>query len=104
MKFSQWIAAMALLVLRCAGGVRLRRRDRVFSLVGLAAAILVGVHALVDFSAQIPAVAVTFATLLGLGCAQAQGRSRAGRNDVDPEPAAVPSAPAAEPPRHSRAA
>ena len=32
---------------------------------------LVALHALVDFSLQIPAVAVTYAALLGIGVAQA---------------------------------
>ena len=41
------------------------------------ASVLVGVHALVDFSVQIPAVAVTYAAILGMGCAQA---SRSGRS------------------------
>jgi len=30
-----------------------------------------GIHALVDFSLQIPAVAILYACLLGIGCAQA---------------------------------
>ena len=55
----------------CLRGVFARRRERVFALVAVGATLLVGLHALVDFSLQIPAVAVTFAALLGLGVAQA---------------------------------
>ena len=42
-----------------------RRRDQVFALAAVGATVLVALHALVDFSLQIPAVAVTFAALLG---------------------------------------
>jgi hypothetical protein len=51
-------------------GLRRRRRDHVYPAVGLAAAALLGIHGLVDFSVQMPAVAVTFSFLLGLGYAQ----------------------------------
>ena len=55
----------------CVRGLLVRRRNQVFPLVAVGATVLVGLHALVDFSLQIPAVAVTFATLLGIGVAQA---------------------------------
>lgn len=55
---------------RCLAGVVIRRRDRTFPALGLAAAVLVGSHALVDFSLQIPAVAITFAAILGIAVAQ----------------------------------
>ncbi|KKM69395.1 hypothetical protein LCGC14_1451270, partial [marine sediment metagenome] len=32
--------------------------------------VLVGVHSMVDFSLQIPAIGATFALILGIGCAQ----------------------------------
>lgn len=63
-------AAPLLLFVLCLKGIFIRRRDKIFPLVGVAATVLVGVHALVDFSLQIPAVAVTYAAILGLGCAQ----------------------------------
>jgi len=54
----------------CWLGIKRRRRDRIYPAVGLAATALVAVHATVDFSLQIPAVAVSYAFLLGMGCAQ----------------------------------
>jgi O-antigen ligase len=60
------LVAMVLLVRRCARN--LDGPNRIAGLVGLTASVLVGIHALVDFSLQIPAVAVTYAALLGAGC------------------------------------
>jgi O-antigen ligase len=48
----------------------LRRRSIFFGLGGTMAALSVGIHALVDFSVQMPAVAVTFVALLGAFSAQ----------------------------------
>ena len=48
--------------------------------VAVAAAFLVGVHALVDFSLQIQAVALTFMAVLGAGVAQSAS-SRLALND-----------------------
>jgi O-antigen ligase len=64
------IAAIAYVALRCVAGARRRRRDMIYPVLGASAAALVGCHALVDFSLQIPAIAAWFATLLGLGYAQ----------------------------------
>jgi O-antigen ligase len=55
----------------CLRGLFVRRRDQLFPLVAVGATVLVALHALVDFSLQIPAVAVTYAALLGIGVAQA---------------------------------
>lgn len=66
------IAAVFLLVIKCLNGVRRRRRDVTPPAVATAAAVLVGVHALVDFSLQIEAVALTFMALLGAGVAQSE--------------------------------
>jgi O-antigen ligase len=69
-------AAMALflalggLVLTCLRGVRRRHRDWVFPATGVAASVLVAIHALVDFSLQIPAVAIIYACIMGVACAQ----------------------------------
>jgi O-antigen ligase len=51
-------------------GIRRRRRDAVYPCVGFAATLLVAVHSLVDFSLQIPAVAATYALIMGATCAQ----------------------------------
>jgi O-antigen ligase len=55
----------------CIRGVFVRRRNQVFPLAAVGATLVVALHALVDFSLQIPAVAVTYAALLGIGVAQA---------------------------------
>jgi O-antigen ligase len=55
---------------RCVLGVFRRRRDMIYPCAGVAATILIGVHSIFDFSMQIPAVAVTFAVILGVGVAQ----------------------------------
>lgn len=65
-----YIAAPALLTWMCFAGCSRRRRDRVYPAVGYAASIAVGLHSLADFGLQIPAVAVTYAALLGAGVAQ----------------------------------
>ncbi|MFN3076312.1 MAG: O-antigen ligase family protein [Alphaproteobacteria bacterium] len=57
-------------VVRCLVGVVGRRNDRHFPALGAAAGVLVGTHALVDFSVQIPAVAYFLAALMGIGVAQ----------------------------------
>jgi len=74
------LTLLGLVVLRCLRGAMSRRRDRIYPQVALAAAVLVGLHAMVDFSVQIPAVGVLFAFLLGLGFAQSfPGQARSGR-------------------------
>ncbi len=66
-----WWTALGLLLWRCLRGVYERRRRRLYPLVALAAAAAVGFHAIFDFSLQMPAIALTFATILGIGVAQA---------------------------------
>lgn len=74
------LAAPALAVATCLRGLRMRHRDHVYPLVAVMAALLLGLHGVVDFSLQIPAVAVTFAFLLGVGYAQSWS-SRDDAND-----------------------
>ncbi len=64
--------AALLLFTQALVGIFRRRRGQIYPLVAACACVLVGLHALVDFSLQIPAVAVTFAALLGVGVAQSQ--------------------------------
>jgi O-antigen ligase len=59
------------LAMTCFRGVRRRHRDWAYPAAGVAASVLVGVHALVDFSLQLPAVAILYACIMGVGCAQA---------------------------------
>ncbi|WP_431860955.1 O-antigen ligase family protein [Azospirillum sp.] len=54
----------------CVRGVLRRRRDRIYPALAIAGSVLLGAHGLVDFSAQMPAIATTLALLLGLGYAQ----------------------------------
>lgn len=56
----------------CARGVRQRRRGAVYPCLGIAASALVGLHATVDFSLQIPAVTTLYMTLLGMAVAQSR--------------------------------
>lgn len=68
-------AAIALLCSGLLHGVLTRRRHGVYPVLGLAAALVVISHAAVDFSLQIPGVAVTLAMLMGVGLAQSWGSS-----------------------------
>lgn len=67
------VLAVVLLALVCLLGVRRRRNDAYYPALGFAASVLVGLHSVVDFSLQIPAVSVTYAFVLGLACAQSWG-------------------------------
>ncbi len=58
------------LVIECLRGVRRRRKDALYPCAAVAASVLVAVHSCFDFSLQIPAVAVTYAAILGVGVAQ----------------------------------
>lgn len=64
------ILAVGTTAFYCLIGIRRRRRDVIYPAVGLAATVLVAAHSLVDFSLQIPAVAVTYSLLMGVACAQ----------------------------------
>ncbi len=70
--------ALAGLALTCLKGVGRRRRDWVFPATGVAASVLVGLHALLDFSLQIPAVAILYACIMGVACAQSYSSIRRG--------------------------
>ncbi len=69
-----WFAVLGGLGLRCIIGFFRRRRDHVYHAVGINACVLIGLHSLVDFSLQIPAVAmaITLAVLLGVEVAQSR--------------------------------
>ena len=67
---------LLVLVLRCVRGVFRRRRDAIFPCAALGATALVGSQAAIDFSMQMPAVAITYAVMLGLGVAQSESSAR----------------------------
>ena len=76
-----FIFTLAALAFMCGIGLLVRRRNPALPATGFAASVLVGSHALVDFSLQIPAVAATFALVLGVATAQSwRGRSASGRS------------------------
>lgn len=58
------------LALVCLRGVWRRHRDWIYPATGVAASVLVGLHAMVDFSLQLPAVAILFACIMGVAVAQ----------------------------------
>jgi O-antigen ligase len=70
-------AAMGCLIGLCIHGIRTRHRDAIFPCLGLAATALVGLHATIDFSLQIPAVTAVYLFILGIAIAQ----SVSSRND-----------------------
>ena len=71
-----WPAAILLFALVgsclviCIRGLRNRGKDWIYPAVGIASTALVGVHAWFDFSLQMPAVAMAYACILGVSCAQ----------------------------------
>ena len=68
---ASWLLALAWLVGLCLRALFIRRRNRVYPLLALGATALVAFHSAFDFSLQIPAVALTYEPILGLGVAQA---------------------------------
>jgi hypothetical protein len=73
------IASAIMLVWDCLNGARTRKRNATIPAIAASVSFLVGVHAFVDFSLQIQAVALTYMAVLGAGVAQA--RDVAGCND-----------------------
>lgn len=65
-------AALLWLVGLCLRGIVQRRRDAIYPCLGAAATVLVGLHATLDFSLQIPAVTATYVFILGAGIAQSR--------------------------------
>lgn len=68
--------SILLLTVELVRGLRRRRRNRMYAAVGLAATILVGLHSLLDFSLQIPAVSYFYAFVFGLAVSQSWPASR----------------------------
>lgn len=76
--------AIFLAALTCLRGVWMRRQHWLYPAVGFSASILVGAHSLVDFSLQIPAVAFTYALIMGAAVGQASPSRRRGTNTHSP--------------------
>jgi len=64
------VLAIAAVAARCLWGVYTRRRDIAYPALAASATILVGAHALIDSSLQVPAIAALLAFILGLGYSQ----------------------------------
>lgn len=69
MGFVLW-ASIALLFSGCLHGVRTRRQHGLYPAVALGAGAIVLLHAMVEFSLQMPGVVVMWVSLLGVGLAQ----------------------------------
>ncbi len=67
-----WVAALGWLLAICVRGVFRRRRRKIYALAAVSAAMLVAFHSLFDFSLQIPAVSLLFATVMAVGVAQSR--------------------------------
>lgn len=65
-----WFGLLASLLRRCFIGALQRQRDQFYPMVASAVGVLGGAHALLDYSLQIPAIALLFAAILGIGVAQ----------------------------------
>jgi hypothetical protein len=55
-----------------------RRREKALPALGLSATILVGLHSLVDFSLQIPAVTLLYVLILAVSVSQSWRSGEAG--------------------------
>ena len=62
--------SIALLGAICLRGALNRKKDVIYPCVGVSATVIIGAHSMVDFSMQIPAVAITYSALMGTACAQ----------------------------------
>jgi O-antigen ligase len=66
------VATLAVLVWRCVKGAARRQMNETLPGVAGGVAFLLGAHALVDFTLQLQAIAITFMALLGAGVAQSE--------------------------------
>ncbi len=84
-----WWAALSWLAGKSLRAVFVRKKNRIYPLLGVGATALVAIHSLVDFSLQMPAVAATYAALLGLALAQSFSSKTSqtlGRERSQPDP------------------
>jgi len=73
------LGLVAAVAWRCVAGLRRSGRRSLYPAVALAVLAQTALHSLLDFSLQIPAVALAFSALLGLGAAQADQREAPAR-------------------------
>src|SRR5262249_22504025 len=66
------VASVVLLVMRCVKGAATRQMNETLPCVAASVASMLGAHALVDFTLQMQAIAITFVALLGAGVAQSE--------------------------------
>lgn len=62
--------SIGMLVLICVRKVLERSSNTIYPCVGLGVTALLGAHSLVDFPLQMPAIAMTYAAIMGASCAQ----------------------------------
>ncbi len=65
------VLSVGWIVLICFSSVLRHRRMAFLPCLGIAATVLAGAHGAVDYGVQIPAVAATYAAIMGAACAQA---------------------------------
>jgi len=62
--------SILIISLQCLKGIWNRQRHWIYPTIAFSSTVLVSAHSFVDFSLQIPAIAVTYAAILGAGFAQ----------------------------------
>ena len=62
--------SIALIAFQCLRGTFARKRDKIIPALGVAATALVGLHSIVDFSLQIPAISILYACIMGIAVSQ----------------------------------
>jgi O-antigen ligase len=75
------LAPVVWAMVRCLSGLLRPGSQTVSIALGAAATVLVGTHAVVDFSAQIPAITIFWLALLGTGAAQVLQRAPSAQRD-----------------------
>lgn len=76
--FAFWVAC-GLVFSICLRGVYVRKRGQLPALVAVGVLILIGLHALLDFSLAMPAILCLVAATSALGCAQAKRKGKSKR-------------------------
>jgi hypothetical protein len=73
------LAAFLIMLLILMNGVKLRRSGRIYPAAGLLFGVLSAAHSLIDFSLQIPGLAIVVFALVGVGLAQSSASGRTQR-------------------------